>query len=324
MAKDYYATLGVPRTASAEEVRKAYRNLARKHHPDLNPEDKTAKAKFQEVQAAFDVLNDPKKRELYDRYGDGYEAFGGGPAGGKRPWPGGGAGPGRQGPGDPGGVEFDLGDLFGNAGEGGGGFADLFKKFRSPGQGAGGRRGPSRGEDIVDEVTVSFNTSIVGGEVALTLGRADGTSETLHAKIPAGIEPGKKIRLAGKGNPSPAGGPEGDLLLTIRVAPHPHFERDGRQLRLRVPVTLDEALLGAKIEVPTPHGEVTLTVPAGSSSGRRLRVRGHGVRPPRGEPGDLLVELQVTIPPDLSQEEREQIAEIVRKHNQSPRSGLAW
>ncbi|QDU90777.1 Chaperone protein DnaJ [Pirellulimonas nuda] len=329
MAQDHYATLGLSKGASEDEVRKAYRDLARKYHPDLNPEDDAAKKKFHEVQAAFEVLNDPKKRELYDRYGANYEAMSG--AGGARGgWPGG--APGGGGAGE---YEFDINDIFGGGGggaTGGGGFADLFRQFRTPGAGGAGgagrerhgRAAAQRGADVSHEITVPFATAVLGGTAALQLSRATGKQETISVQVPAGITSGKKIRLRGQGNPSPNGGADGDILLTVRVAGHPLFERTGNRLDLRVPITLAEAAAGGKIDVPTPHGAVTLSVPPGSSSGKRLRVRGHGVRPKSGEPGDLYVELQVVLPEGLTDEDRSQLVEIAGRHPENPRSTLKW
>lgn len=317
---DHYATLGIKRDASADDIRKAYRALARKHHPDLNPDDESAKKKFQEVQAAFDTLNDPKKKEMYDRYGDAYEQMGAGPRGGYRP----------TGPGPGGGqsFEFDFDDLFGGGGAGvdtgGGGFADLFRQFKRGGRTEAPRRGPTRGQDVEYEITIPFNTAVSGGESNLAIQRASGKTENITVKIPQGIDDGKKIRLRGQGEDSFGGGPSGDLLLTIRVAPHPYFQRTGKRLDVSVPVTLAEAVQGAKIDVPTPQGTISLTIPPGTSSGKKLRVKGLGVKPKSGEPGDLYAEIQIVLPPNLTDEEREQIATISQKHPQHPRAELRW
>jgi DnaJ-class molecular chaperone len=319
MADDYYATLGVPRSATADDINKAYRQLARKYHPDLNPDDPKAKEKFQQVQIAFDVLNDPKKREMYDRYGSAYESMGGGGAGGPRPWPGAG-GPGGMG----GGYEVNLEDLFGGGG-GGGGFADLFRQFGQRGKSASRRREPpARGPDLEHELAVPFATSVLGGEAQIGVQRDDGRTETIRVKIPAGIDSGKKIRLRGQGAPAPDGGRPGDILIKIVVAPHPHFRRRGKHLDVTVPITLAEALRGAKIDIPTPHGTIALTIPAGSSSGRKLRVKGHGVKAGEGPPGDLVAELQVELPANLSETDREQLAEVADKYHDQPRTDLKW
>jgi DnaJ-class molecular chaperone len=314
MADDYYATLGVPRSASADDINKAYRQLARKYHPDLNPNDPMAKEKFQQVQTAFDVLNDSKKREMYDRYGSAYESMGGG--GGPRPWPGaGGAG----------GFEVNLEDLFRGGGGGGGGFADLFRQFGQRGKSAGARRQPPvRGADLEHELSVPFGTAVLGGEAQIGVQRNDGRIETLRVKIPAGIDTGKKIRLRGQGEPAPQGGPAGDILIRVNVAPHPYFRRRGKHLDVTVPITLAEALRGAKIDLPTPHGPITLTVPAGSSSGRKLRLKGLGVKASEGPPGDLVAELEIHLPANLSDADRDQLATISEMYRDNPRADLKW
>jgi DnaJ-class molecular chaperone len=314
MAEDYYATLGVARSASADDIRKAYRQLARKFHPDLNPDDPQAKEKFQQVQTAFDVLNDPKKREMYDRYGAAFEQAGRG--GGPRPWPGGSAG--HAGPE---GFEVNFEDLFG--GGGGGGFADLFKSFGN--RGRGGRRAPpARGADLELDLTTPFATAVLGGEAQLSVQRGDGAVETIRVKIPAGIVEGKKIRLRGQGEPGPGGGPAGDIIIKVHVAPHPHFRRAGKRLDVTAPITLREALRGAKIDLPTPHGTITLTVPPGSSGGTKLRVKGQGVKAGDGPPGDLFAELQIVLPKDLSLSDRDKLTEIVEKYSDNPRADLRW
>lgn len=331
MAKDYYSILGVPKSASQAEIQKAYRELARKHHPDMNPDDKTAKKKFQEVQSAFDVLNNPEKRAMYDRYGSDFEGQGGGGPRGAYTWswaPGaGGAPPG----GGPAGFNFedvDLSQLFGGqyGQEAPGGMGDIFGqfrraagKFRKPAAAA-----PGRGADLHQELEIPFATAILGGEVQITVQRPKGKSETLAVKIPPGIEDGKKIRVRGHGQPAPRGGKPGDILLTIRVAPHRWFHRRGNQLHVRVPVTLGEAVGGAKIDLPTPHGAVSLSVPPGASSGTKLRVKGQGIKPKNGPPGDLLAEILVIPPKQLSDADRRTIQEIDRRYPQNPRSDLRW
>ncbi len=330
MAEDYYSVLGVPRTASQAEIQKAYRDLARKHHPDMNPDDKTAKKKFQRVQAAFDVLNDPEKRKKYDLYGSSFESAGAGDPRGAYTWtwpPGAegarpGAGPGGFNPED-----VDLGQVFGEQfGQGGAGFGDLFGQFRR----AGGRSrkppggGPARGVDLVQEVQIPLNTAVSGGEVQLTVERPRGKKETLAVKIPPGIEDGKKIRVRGHGQPAPRGGTPGDILLTVRVLPHPYFHRRGNQLYVRVPVTLGEAAAGAKVDVPTPRGTVALSIPPGSSSGTKLRVKGHGVKPKNGSAGDLLAEIQIVLPKTLNETDRQAIRQIDEHYSQNPRGELRW
>lgn len=313
MSEDHYKTLGVERNASEADITKAYRDLARKYHPDLNPDDEAAKKKFQEVQNAFDVLSDKQKREMYDRYGSAYESVGAG-QGGPHPWAGGGAG----GPD----VNIDLEDLFGGAG---GGFADLFKNFGGRGKRGGGRSSaPQPGANIEHELTVPFTTAITGGEAQIAVRRGDGQVETLQVKIPAGIEDGKKIRLRGQGEPSLNGGSPGDILIKINAAAHPSFRRQGRNLEVRVPITLAEAIEGAKVDVPTPHGTITLTVPPGTSSGKKLRLKGQGVQPAQGAAGDLLAEIQIALPADLQEADRSQLAEVLQKYEDNPRADLRW
>jgi DnaJ-class molecular chaperone len=225
-------------------------------------------------------------------------------------------------------VEVDLNDLFGGGGGGGGGFADLFKHFgggAAGGAGAGRRpAAPRRGSDLEHELTVPFSSAVNGGEAALSVRRANGKTETISVKIPAGIEDGKKIRLRGQGDPGPGGGAAGDILLTIHVAPHPVFERRGTRLDLVAPITLAEAVLGAKIDVPTPRGTLTVSVPPGTSSGKKLRLKGQGVQPDGKPAGDLYVELQIVMPEGLSEEEQQQIADVSNRHPQTPRSNLRW
>jgi DnaJ-class molecular chaperone len=318
MANDHYATLGVSRTASEDEIQKAYRKMARKYHPDMNPEDATAKKKFQEIQAAYEVLSDPDKRKRYDQFGNDFDSAGFG-GGGARNWR-------YTTSSGPQTFPFDVEELFrgGGAPEAeGGGFADLFKQF---GRGRAARREPraARGNDLKHELTVPFATAVLGGEAALTIRRGSGEVETIRVKIPAGIEDGKKIRLRGQGEPGSGDAPAGDILLTIHAGPHPHFRRTGTRLDVRVPITLAEAAQGAKVDVPTPQGTISLTVPPNTSSGKRLRIKGHGVRPASGEPGDLFAEMQIVLPERLSDDERRQLAEISNHYPQSPRADLRW
>lgn len=318
MASDPYAILGVDRKASQQEISKAYRQLARKYHPDLNPDDEAAKKKFQEVQQAFDILGDEKKRKAYDQYGAGFP--GSGPGGGPRPWQGPGGG-GQQ-------FEFDWSDLFGGGvppgagGASGGGFADLFRTFSQGGAKTSPRRQPTKGADLEHSLTIPFSSAVLGGEAALSVRRGDGRVETINVKIPAGIDTGKKIRLRGQGEEDPMGGPAGDILITINVAPHPQFERKGNNLEVAVPITLAEALGGARVEVPTPKGTITLTVPPGTSSGKRLRIRGHGVQ--GKTPGDLMAEMRVVLPTTLSPDQQQQLLELAQADSQNPRTDLRW
>lgn len=320
MEEDYYNLLGVSRNASATDIQKAYRSLARKYHPDVNPDDQKAKEKFQQIQKAYDVLNDPEKRELYDRYGSSFEAAAGGPGG---PFPGGSADF----------EDFDFGQVFGGGrapfggGEAGGfegSMGDFFRRFAGGGRGAGPRqRRPTRGSDLTHQIEVPFQTAVIGGEARLNVQRPNGKVEAITVKIPAGIEDGKSIRLRGQGE-SGAGGNAGDLLIKIKVAPHPFFRRIGQDLEVTVPITLGEAALGGKVDVPTPKGTITLKVPPSSSSGTRLRVKGHGVQSAKAEAGDLFAELLIVLPEKLDEESQALVQQLTERNPQSPRQELRW
>lgn len=318
MAEDYYKVLEVSRSASADEIQKSYRRLARKFHPDLHTDEKEkerAKQRFQQVQAAYDVLSDPEKREMYDRYGENFQQM---PQG--NPFGGGGGGPG--------GMEIDFSQIFGGGGGGGGGaFEQIFRQFGGGAAGGGQRRrGPQPFQEPVDldleqEITVPFSVAVQGGEHRLSLTRG-GKSETLSVKIPKGIESGKKIRLRRQGQIG-AGGQQGDLLVTIKVAPHPCYTRSGNNLQVKLPITLKEALLGTKVDLPTPHGTITVTVPPGSSSGRVLRLKGMGVHD--DSKGDLLAEIEIIVPDQISESDRAALVELLDRLQQpDPRKQLTW
>jgi len=320
MAEDYYQTLGVSRTASAEDIRKAYRDLARKYHPDLHPDDAAAKEKFKQVQNAFDVLNDPSKREMYDRYGSSFEGVGGGgPQGG---WGGGPFGGGGAG-GFPGGGEIDLESLFG----GGGGFEQLF------GRSAGGRSGRGRrraaevpGQDVQARIDIPFRLAIDGGKTDMRVDRG-GKAETITVTIPQGIPDGARMRLRGQGLPGGGGGAAGDLLLEVHIDPHPVFHRTGDTLELTLPITLSEAIEGAKVDVPTPWGTIALRIPPGTSGGRKLRAAGMGVRHANGSKGDLIAEVQIMLPAGGDAAAADRLLEAARAAEEGgadPRAGLRW
>ena len=325
MAEDHYETLGVPRTASAEDIRKAYRELARKYHPDLHPDDAAAKEKFKQVQNAFDVLNDPSKREMYDRYGSSFEGVGaGGPQGG---WGGGpfGGGPFGGGAGGfPGGGEIDLESLFGG---GGGGFEQIF------GRAAGGRTGRGRrkaaqapGQDVQARIDIPFRLAIDGGKTDVRVDRG-GKTETITVTIPQGIPDGARMRLRGQGLPGSGGGPAGDLLLEVHIEPHPVFRRSGDTLEVTLPVTLAEAIEGAKVDVPTPWGTIALRIPPRTSGGRKLRAAGMGVRHANGSKGDLIAEVQIVLPAGGDTAAAEKLLEAARAAEAGaaePRAGLRW
>jgi DnaJ-class molecular chaperone len=328
MSDDYYDILGVSRSATIDEIQKAYRGLARKYHPDLNPDDKTAKEKFQRVQTAYDTLNDEKKRKMYDQFGSAYEQMsqgGGGPQwGGQVP-------PGYEG--------FDFSQMFGGGGGGAAGGAsasdieEMLRQFTGGGGFGGASRGSSRrrgrrpvvpGADIAYNLRVPFRTAVTGGEANLRVRRATGGSETVTVKIPAGIEEGQTIRLRGQGDQSDSGGPAGDMLITVHIDQHDSFRREGLDLIVRVPVTIGEAALGGKIDIPTPHGEISLTIPAGTSSGKRIRAKGLGVKNSRGEKGDLYAELLITVPKQVGDEGKKLLQEFDRLASLKPREDLAW
>ena len=303
--KDFYAVLGVSKDASEADIKKAYRKLARTHHPDQNPGDAAAEQRFKEISEAYDVLSDPKDRQEYDALramgggGARFTAPGGSSAGGFEDvfgdMFGGGAGPGSfrtsSGAGGP-----DLSDLFGAFAGGGFGGAQGFGGTQGFGGGYGQPR-PTKGADRTATTTISFRGAVEGTTVSLRA--ADG--ETVEVRIPKGIRDGQKVRARGKGSPGTAG--RGDLMVTVQVREHPFFQRDGDDLRVQVPVTFDEAALGATVEVPTLAGPVKVKVPAGSQPGRVLRLKGRGVASAK-HTGDLLVELQVAVPAELSDEAR--------------------
>jgi DnaJ-class molecular chaperone len=327
MSEDYYKTLGVERGASADEIQKAYRKLARKHHPDLNPDDKAAQKKFKEVQTAYDVLSDEKKRKLYDQFGSNYEQVAQGGGGGGQQWS-------SQVP--PG---FDFGTGGGwSTGQGGQVPPELEEMLRQFTGGGGmggfefggnprrrGRRQPAApGADVKHDLEIPFRTAVSGGEVSLRISRPGRKAETITVKIPAGIDEGQTIRLRGQGGASPNEGPAGDLLITVHIASHPSFRRDGLDLIVRVPVTLAEAALGAPVDVPTPQGTITLKIPPGTSSGRRLRAKGQGVRKGDGSVGDLYAEILITIPKTLDEKSADLVRQLDERLHQDPRSDLSW
>ena len=285
---DLYQRLGVQRGASEAEIKKAYRSLAKQLHPDRNKDNPNAAKRFGEVTAAYDLLSDKDKRAQYDRGeidedGNPKMPFGaGGFGGGARP---GGGFDGFQG-GFQGADTADLSDLFeglfGGGGRRGGGFGGFRQRARAP----------EKGADIAYRLTVPFVDAATLAPQRIML--ADG--KTIDLKLPNGVEEGTKIRLAGKGEQGPGGA--GDGLVTISIAPHPFYKRDGNDIRLDLPVTLKEAVLGGKVKVPTPEGPVMLTIPKGSSSGKVLRLKGRGFTGKNGKRGDQLISLEIDLPSD--------------------------
>lgn len=313
--KDFYQILGVSKDVSDAELKKVYRRLARKHHPDSNQGDAAAESKFKEISEAFSVLSDKEQRSEYDQI----RAMG---AGGARFTSGGAGGQGFEdifggmfggpgGPGGAGGQRFTF-----QQGAGGGGYEDLFGGMF--GGGPRTQRGPRPGRDITASTTLDFETAVRGETVTLQT-----PTGKVKVKIPAGVEDGKRIRARGKGEPSPDGGPAGDLMLTVQVRKHPVFEREGHNLRVKLPVTFAEAALGATIEVPTLGGApVKLKMQPGTPSGRVLRVKGRGVNTAKAT-GDLLAEVQVAVPSHLSDKAKEALeAFAAEMPDESPRADL--
>ncbi|MEL7496005.1 MAG: DnaJ C-terminal domain-containing protein [Planctomycetota bacterium] len=314
MAEDYYQTLGVPKNASADEIQKAYRKQARKYHPDLHAdkdeqERKQATQKFQQIQQAYDVLSDPEKRKLYDQFGPQFEQMA---AGGGNPFGGGGS------PFGGGGAQFDFSQLFGGGG-GGGGFEDLFRQMG--GQSGQPRPSPAKGEDLEQQITVPFAIAVLGGKHQVSFKR-NGKVERIDVKIPAGIESGKKIRLRGQGQQSSGGA--GDLLIKVDVAGHPNYARKGLNLLVEVPISILEAAEGAKIDIPTPHGTVAITVPAGTSSGKTLRLKGMGIKA-KDRAGDLLATLKIQLPDSINDADLELLKQLSGSWQQAnAREELVW
>jgi curved DNA-binding protein len=329
--RDYYEVLGIGRDASADAIKKAYRGQARKYHPDVNPGDKKAEAHFKEAQQAYDILSDPEKRALYDRFGKA--AFEGmaaaGPRSGASEWTARQAGPGYE--------TFDFSEFFGpggagagaateaDEGAGGGIFEELLGRMR--GGRTGGRHrssAPRSGRNVEAHLTIPFLTAVLGGETKIDLEREEGRRETLVVKIPPGVEPGAKLRLRGQGEAgADKTGPRGDLTIIVDIEPHPYFTRDGQNLSVEVPITVDEAVLGAKVDVPTLSGKKSLTIPPGSSSGLKLRLRGQGL-PASGSKtqGDLFVVLKIVVPKTVDDTSRRLIKEFAERNPLHPREGL--
>jgi len=304
--KDLYEILGVGRDADRDAIRKAYRKLARQNHPDLNPGDKAAEERFKEISKAWEILEDPEKRRNYDEFGEislerGFDAdearkareafgahfgFGGGPGTG-----------GFSQEFQFGGIDDLLGGLFG--------------------RGAEGRGIRLRGADLEAELELDFAEAIRGGEKRLTLARptAEGgvASETITVRIPPGVDAGGRLRVPGKGAPGAGGGPPGDLRVTLRVRPHRIFRREGRNLVFDLPISVREAIQGARVEVPTLEGRVTLTIPPGTDGGTRLRLSGKGVPDPRGgRPGDLLARIHIRVPRNLDEQTKASVDDLRR------------
>lgn len=291
MAKDYYAVLGVEKTATTEAIKKAYRKLAVKYHPDKNPGDRAAEERFKEITEAYTVLSDAEKRRQYDQFGEaGFhqrfsqeDIF----------------------------RNVDLNDIFREFGIGG---DDLFSQlFGGRGGGFrggafhGGRAQPVRGQDLLLRLVIPFRQAILGGERQIDLTR-HGHVEPIKVRIPPGVENGQKLRVAGKGAPSPANGPPGDLLLEIEVGVDPVFARDGQNLTVTVSVPFSGVCLGTSIDVPTLEGEKRVKVKAGTKSGSRIRLKGYGV--PGHPAGDLYAVIEVAVPSELTTEQEKLLEKL--------------
>jgi curved DNA-binding protein len=297
--KDYYKILGVAKNASEKEIKAAYRKLARKHHPDVNPGNKEAEARFKEVNEAYEVLGDKQKRKRYDTLGANWEAFGRG-AGPGQPWPGGG-------------VRVDFEDL-----GGAGGFSDFFRTFFGGGGGfGGGFPGFERGEgafsppaDAEGEVELTLAEVFRGTTREVAVG---GSRRRVEVKIPPGVREGSRVRVAGEGAKG-SGGRRGDLYLRVRIAPDPTLERKGDDLQTTVHVPLTSAVLGGEAQVRTLEGPVGIKIPAGTPAGQVFRLRGHGLPRlgSRGERGDLLATLAVDLPRTLTARQKELFEELRR------------
>ncbi len=362
-AKDFYGILGVGKKATADEIKAAYRKLARKYHPDLNPGDKTSEEKFKEINEAYAVLSDPKKKEQYDRGPETFE------------WAGAGAGPG-------------YGTGFGTAGAPGGGyeydfgFGDIFSELFG-GAGARQRMAPQKGADLYAEMEVTFQEAFSGTTRQVSLSREavcpvcggtgatevakcprckgtgkmqtkrgffstiqscpecggtgqkavklcpsckgsgkKTTTETISVRIPAGVDNGSMLRLRGLGNAGVDGGPSGDLRIKVKVQPHPFFRREGENIYLDVPVTVGEAALGAKIEVPTPDGKAIMKLPAGTAGKQRFKLKGKGFTSPKGGRGNLYVDISIVLPRHIGERARAALSELESAYGESPRKDI--
>lgn len=332
MSRDYYEVLGVARNATPDQVRSAYRKLARKFHPDVN-KAKDAPEKFKEATAAYEVLSDPQKRQMYDQFGQAS--------------PGGGAGPfqGRPGPGGRGGsrvytwnsrgggqgqpVNFE--DIFASSPFAGMGLEEILQSLGG-GRRSWGRRGRAQptpeefqgvGPDQEYPLTLDFLQAVNGSVLPLELRQPDGSTERINVKIPPGVHEGSRIRVRGKGAAGP-GGP-GDLYILVHVREHPYFRRQNDDIYLDLPLSIYEAALGAEVTVPTLDGQARLKVPPGSSGGVRLRLKGQGVANARGGGrGDQYVVIKIVLPPRLSDQGKKLLEDLARSDPYNPREGLPW
>ncbi|HMJ06432.1 MAG TPA: J domain-containing protein [Chthoniobacterales bacterium] len=321
--RDYYETLGVAKTASADEIKSAFRKLARKHHPDVaKARDKAAaEEQFKQINEAYEVLSDPEKRQKYDQLGADWNQ----PGGGFQPPPGWGPQAGGRGGGQPfgggnGGVEFEFG---------GTGFSDFFEAFFGGGRGqsafgggAGGagfgqrRSGAERGSDVEADIMVTLEEALHGSKRTVSLRRSSSSKvESYQVKIPRGVHEGQRIRLAGQGEAGASGGKSGDLFLRVRLARHPDFSVEGSDLIYEAQLEPWQLVLGAELEVPTLEKAGRLKIPAGTQPGQRFRLRGRGLPNASGERGDLYVAIGIRIPTTLTEPERELWAQLAQAHD---------
>jgi DnaJ-class molecular chaperone len=336
MAKrKYYDVLGVPEGASDDQVRSAYRRLARQYHPDLNPGNKQAEQKFKEINEAYEVLSDPEKRKAYDRFGEE----------GVRMHAGAGAGPGAGPGGGPGGFRYTwsgegspFDDVAFEAFGGGSGPTDasaIFEELFSRIGGAHGRRGRRvrpealRGQDVETAITLPFDQAVRGAASTITVQRPgpDGSvhPERLEVRIPPGVRDGQRLRLRGRGGPGMGDGPAGDLYLLIHVLPHDYFRREGRDVYIDVPISLAEAALGATVEVPTVHGRTSVRIPPGTAGGARLRLKGQGIAEGSGGArGDQYCVIRIVPPKRLTPQQKKLLEELRTLDTDDPRAGVAW
>jgi curved DNA-binding protein len=327
--RDYYAMLGVNKNANSDDIKKAYRRLARKYHPDLNPGDKTAEARFKEVTEANEVLSDVDKRSQYDRFGQYWKQS-------EQPTPNtrstASRPPDRTSTSETNGVDFGQYNNFDDF------VNELLGRFNNNSNPhPAGTKTNQRGTGTTSNTTVNAKTtssSNVGGDREATIGLSlteayhgvqksfNLGTETIKVRIPGGAKSGSRIRVRGKGSENRSNKQRGDLYLTVELQPHPFFHLDGEQLTCEVPITPDEAVLGAQIEIPTPDGMVTVNVPAGVQSGQSLRLRGKGWANPRGERGDQLAKIAIVTPKDLTSAERELYQQIRTTRTSNPRDRL--
>ena len=312
--KDYYQILGVNKGASQDDIKKAFRKLARKYHPDVNQGNKEAEARFKEVNEAYEVLSDPEKRQKYDQFGQYWKQAGQGFPGG------GGAGVDMNG--------FDFGqysrfddfinELLGRFGGGSRGGPQSYSYRTSPG-GFGGFQdmGGNAAQDSEATITLTYAEAFNGVQKRFNLG-----NETIDVRIPAGAKPGSRLRVRGKGPVSPLNQQRGDLYLVVQLGSHPFFKFDGNNLLCEVDITPDEAVLGATIKVPTPDGMVDVKIPPGVRAGQSLRLRGKGWRNPKGDRTDQLVKIAIAIPKEIGEQEREYYEKIRDIRTFNPRSNL--